>query len=181
MTVPHAREVKAAARAGRYSEALQLATVVLREADDDVERESVVRYVRGVGNQEAAAWLAERLADDMAGVVALAAQSVGALDYRPAIPRLQELLSADDRLVRLNAAFALRLLPHRTSVEPLANALGDSSLRVRRYAIEALETIGSYEAVDALERAECRDWLTRRVAKSAGRRIRRRRKAELGP
>ncbi|MCA1815335.1 MAG: M56 family metallopeptidase [Acidobacteria bacterium] len=100
--------------------------------------------------------LTRALDDGSAGVRRNAAWAIGELtnmresDRAPAVPRLIELLSDSDELVRSAAVQALAEVRDERSVAPLIGALSDSQPGVRQRAAWALGELKAGRAVEAL-------------------------------
>ena len=85
--------------------------------------------------------------------------SIGASQYRPAIPELSSILTALDEpvSVRAHAAEALGVIGDRRASGALLDVLDDSSPDVRFWATYALGELREQRAVPALKRLACSD------------------------
>jgi len=86
------------------------------------------------------------------GVRADAAQALGELRNRLAIPPLVGALRDENRLVRKNAAQALGKIGGSSALEPLVEALNDEDCFVQAKAAAALGKMGDRRAIDPLLR-----------------------------
>ena len=93
---------------------------------------------------------ARALSDPMPEVRMAAADLLGRMDARGAVPTLVERLGDEDPRVRASAARACGRLGDPRAVAELADRAGDPSSRVRRSAAAALGRIGTDEVRDGL-------------------------------
>lgn len=97
-----------------------------------------------------------------------AANALGRLDERRAVPPLLDLLSDPDHRVRARVARACGTLADARAVDPLASLLADDSVEVRREAASALAAIGDDRAFRVLtDHADDSSATVRRVAVAA--------------
>ena len=109
--------------------------------------------------------LLQALTSPNATVRQSAAEALGHLSYRPALPRFITLLTDESPWVRRAAARALGHVGDASAVGPLSRRLTDESPLVRRSAAYALGALRARPAVSALIRAlEDSDPLVRRNA-----------------
>ena len=97
--------------------------------------------------------LVTALRDSDAEVRRAAANSLGQLEDKRAVPGLIAALRDDDGEVRQQAAWALGQLEDRRATEPLAAALRDSNIEVRRKAAWGLGQLEDQSAAPALAAA----------------------------
>ncbi|MBI5575303.1 MAG: HEAT repeat domain-containing protein [Deltaproteobacteria bacterium] len=130
-------------------DAVPLLAPLVKDKDEDV-RKFAIDLIADAGARELEQALTERLSGDPnPNVRAAAAQALGKLGCREALPALIAALK-DMEWIRFTALDALATLKDPAAVEPILSLLSDSSPATRCAAIEALGAIGSPRAGDAL-------------------------------
>lgn len=114
---------------------------------DAAQRREVVRLLASYPASAVRDVLLEALGDRDAGVRAEAADAVGRVRLREAVPRLLDWLDDPDADVRTSAAVALGRIGATRAVPPLVRLLGDSHADVRKAAVSALESIGTGDVI----------------------------------
>ncbi|MFN2224837.1 MAG: DUF123 domain-containing protein [Anaerolineae bacterium] len=120
--------------------AVRLLVDVLDDADADVRACACLALGR-IGDGQAAAPLARRLADESPFVAGIAADALSMIG-ESAVATLAACLEAENTHTRLLAVRALARCKSEAAIGPLLGVLEDSSYLVRHYAQEALEALG---------------------------------------
>lgn len=124
------------------------------KSDDPMQRRKAAEDLANLRRPEAAPELMPLLSDANAFVRAAGADAVGILRFRPAIPKLSELLLKDKEAgVRQSAATALAYLGDPSAAGALGQALSDKEPSVRYAAARTLGVMRAPQAIPALTKA----------------------------
>ncbi|MBI5741933.1 MAG: HEAT repeat domain-containing protein [Nitrospirae bacterium] len=129
--------------------AVPLLPVLLKDKDDDI-RKFAVDIIHDVQYCDYPEKLIEMLTGDPnPNVRAAAAKTLGALNYREAVPHLVAALN-DEEWVRFSVLEALTVLRDEGSVDSIVALMNNPSEAIRLAAVEVLGKIGSSKARDHL-------------------------------
>ena len=117
------------------------------------ERAAVVHQVGDLGEPTAAIWLVELLDDPEPVVCQKAAEALGKIRNRAAVPALIRLLRSDAACAWWQAAEALAAIGDRAAVAPLLRILATGSPNARAATAHALGKLADPAALDALAQA----------------------------
>jgi HEAT repeat protein len=149
-------------------EAAPIIAELLRSPDDAI-RSSAAEALGYVGIKAPGRYseaLLPLLDDSVVLVRSCAAESLGALAYEPAIPRLGRLLVSDsDKLVRASAAEALAAFDDSRVLSIAERALDDPDPSVRAYAVRVIGLKGDHTLLPRLkQRLDAEEALQPRAA-----------------
>ncbi len=141
------------------------------DSTNPARRREVVQLLASYPAREVHDALLRALRDPDAGVRAAAAEAVGRVRLREAVPQLLDWLDNPEADVRAAAARALGQIGDARTVPNIVRVLGDSNPDVRRAAVSALASIGGDEVivpllgrlddVDTRVRVDAANWLGR--------------------